>query len=51
MADQLHLCGARGRHTPSCNQPAMPNGRCRLHGGCMVAGARMQLDELKSKTA
>jgi hypothetical protein len=26
-------CGARGRHTPSCNQPAMPNGRCRLHGG------------------
>jgi hypothetical protein len=26
-------CGARGRQTPSCQQPAMPNGRCRLHGG------------------
>ena len=28
-------CGARSRrndHRP-CRQPAMPNGRCRLHGG------------------
>ena len=26
-------CGARCRRTLSCHQPAMPNGRCRLHGG------------------
>lgn len=31
----LRLCGARARtngHQP-CRQPAMENGRCRLHGG------------------
>lgn len=26
-------CGARTRSASSCRQPAMPNGRCRLHGG------------------
>lgn len=26
-------CGAKTRQGPSCRQPAMPNGRCRLHGG------------------
>ena len=26
-------CGARTRAAGSCRQPAMPNGRCRLHGG------------------
>ncbi len=26
-------CGARTRQGGSCRQPAMPNGRCRLHGG------------------
>ena len=26
-------CGARNRHGASCKGPAMPNGRCRLHGG------------------
>ncbi len=26
-------CGARTRAGGSCRQPAMPNGRCRLHGG------------------
>ena len=26
-------CGARTRTGCSCRQPAMPNGRCRLHGG------------------
>lgn len=31
----MRLCGARARtngHLP-CRQPAMENGRCRLHGG------------------
>ena len=26
-------CGANTRAGPSCRQPAMPNGRCRFHGG------------------
>lgn len=26
-------CGARTRAGTECRQPAMPNGRCRLHGG------------------
>lgn len=26
-------CGARNRRGMACRCPAMPNGRCRLHGG------------------
>ena len=26
-------CGARTRRGSRCQAPAMPNGRCRLHGG------------------
>jgi hypothetical protein len=26
-------CGARTRHGNPCQSPAMPNGRCRMHGG------------------
>ena len=26
-------CGAKTREAASCQAPAMPNGRCRLHGG------------------
>jgi hypothetical protein len=32
----MHLsrrCGARTRRGSGCQSPAMPNGRCRLHGG------------------
>ena len=30
----IHLCGAHARRTGKpCRQPAMANGRCRLHGG------------------
>ena len=32
----MHLswrCGARTRDGSSCQSPAMPNGRCRMHGG------------------
>jgi hypothetical protein len=32
----MHLsrrCGARTRRGRRCQSPAMPNGRCRLHGG------------------
>ena len=26
-------CGARTRNGTPCRSPAMPNGRCRMHGG------------------
>ena len=26
-------CGAKTRRKTSCQAPAMPNGRCRMHGG------------------
>ncbi|HXM22205.1 MAG TPA: HGGxSTG domain-containing protein [Terriglobales bacterium] len=32
-------CGAKNRRGTSCQCPAMPNGRCRLHGG-LSTGAR-----------
>ncbi len=31
-------CGAKTRKGGTCQQPAMPNGRCRLHGGMSLAG-------------
>jgi len=31
--NNLIQCGAKTRQGGSCQQPAMPNGRCRLHGG------------------
>src|SRR6202521_1983186 len=32
-------CGAKNRRGTSCQCPAMPNGRCRLHGG-LSSGAK-----------
>jgi hypothetical protein len=32
------FCGARTRSGGVCKQPAMANGRCRLHGGKSKAG-------------
>ena len=31
-------CGAKTRAGGSCRQPAMKNGRCRLHGGKSLSG-------------
>jgi hypothetical protein len=33
MAQACPRCGARTRSGGSCRSPAMPNGRCRMHGG------------------
>jgi hypothetical protein len=30
---QVRRCGAKNRQGKPCRCPAMPNGRCRLHGG------------------
>ena len=32
------LCGAKTRSGGKCKQPAMPNGKCRLHGGKSLSG-------------
>jgi hypothetical protein len=32
-ANEAPRCGAKTRRKTSCLSPAMPNGRCRLHGG------------------
>jgi hypothetical protein len=32
------LCGAKTRAGGTCKQPALPNGRCRFHGGHSLAG-------------
>ena len=34
-------CGARTRASTPCRSPAMPNGRCRMHGGAST-GPRTQ---------
>ena len=33
MAQACPRCGAMTRNRQSCRGPAMPNGRCRMHGG------------------
>jgi hypothetical protein len=32
-AEAVSRCGARRRDGGKCQAPAMPNGRCRMHGG------------------
>jgi len=50
----LKLCGAKARtngHQP-CRQPAMANGRCRLHGGLTRnSGAKTPEGKLRQKMA
>lgn len=38
LIGQTTSCGAKTRNGTPCKQPAMPNGRCRLHGGKSLAG-------------
>src|ERR1700722_6275001 len=33
LAQASPRCGARTRSGSACKSPAMPNGRCRMHGG------------------
>lgn len=33
------MCGAKTRSGGSCRQPAMANGRCKMHGGLSLSGA------------
>jgi hypothetical protein len=48
----LVLCGARSKRNEgrACRQPAMKNGRCRLHGG-KSTGPKTEEGRKKSKIA
>ena len=46
----MHLspqCGARTRSESPCRSPAMPNGRCRLHGGLSPGAPKVNKSALK----
>jgi hypothetical protein len=47
---RMHLsprCGARTRSGTSCQAPAMPNGRCRMHGGMSPGAPKGNKNALK----
>ena len=48
----IKLCGAKARQNghKACKQPAMKNGRCRLHGG-LSTGPRTKEGKRKSAMA
>jgi hypothetical protein len=46
----MHLsrrCGARTRSGNQCRSPAMPNGRCRMHGGLSPGASKGNSNALK----
>jgi hypothetical protein len=46
----MHLsrrCGARTRSGGPCQSPAMPNGRCRMHGGLSPGAPKGNKNALK----
>jgi hypothetical protein len=46
----MHLsprCGARTRSASPCQSPAMPNGRCRMHGGLSPGAPKGNRNALK----
>jgi uncharacterized protein YjcR len=40
-------CGARTRSENQCQSPAMPNGRCRMHGGMSPGAPKGNQNALK----
>ncbi len=40
-------CGARTRQGSPCRSPAMPNGRCRMHGGLSPGAPKGNRNALK----
>ncbi|WP_283814959.1 HGGxSTG domain-containing protein [Bradyrhizobium neotropicale] len=46
----MHLsprCGAKTRRSTACQSPAMPNGRCRIHGGLSPGAPKGNQNALK----
>lgn len=44
---QSPRCGAKTRSGQSCCSPAMPNGRCRMHGGASTGAPEGNRSALK----
>ncbi|WP_283815736.1 HGGxSTG domain-containing protein [Bradyrhizobium sp. AUGA SZCCT0176] len=44
---QAKRCGARTRRGQPCQSPAMPNGRCRMHGGPSPGAPKGNCNALK----
>ena len=44
---QAQRCGARTRSGKPCRSPAMPNGRCRMHGGLSPGAPQGNRNALK----
>ena len=42
-------CGAKTRRGTPCRAPAMPNGRCRMHGGSSPGAPRRQPPQLAAR--
>ena len=42
-------CGAKTRRGTACQSPAMPNGRCRIHGGLVTRCAQRQPERLEAR--
>jgi hypothetical protein len=49
-AEAVARCGARTRRGGPCAAPAMPNGRCRMHGGAST-GPRTEAGLERCRTA
>jgi hypothetical protein len=45
--DRAKRCGARTRRGKPCQSPAMPNGRCRMHGGTSPGAPKRNKNALK----
>ena len=47
VLSRIQRCGARTRSGNSCRAPAMPNGRCRMHGGLSPGAPKGNKNALK----
>jgi hypothetical protein len=47
LAQSCPRCGARTRSGSSCRSPAMPNGRCRMHGGSSTGPTAAGIERIR----
>ena len=47
MVERNSRCGAKTRMGTRCESPAMPNGRCRMHGGSSPGAPKGNKNALK----
>ena len=47
LAQSCPRCGAKTRSGSSCRSPAMPNGRCRMHGGSSTGPTAAGIERIR----